>query len=111
MQTLNVIQGAMAQDIANEIIDLIQLNNTVSVYAVGSETLSRTISAIAIAKTYLKEKGKVLNIRPVFEEQQRHHEEADELATSITFRIIAAPLYIAIDAFNPSSEITTQVLN
>ena len=111
MQTLKVIQGARAQDIANKIIDLIQLNNAVSVYAVGSETISQAISAIAIAKTSLKEKGKILDIKPVFEEQKRHTQEDDELKTSITFRIIAAPLHISIAAFNPSDEPCARGLN
>ena len=110
MQTLNVIQGASAQDVANEIISLIQLDNHVSVHAVGSETISQAISAIGIAKRSLYEDGQVLDVKPVFETQQARTVEDDELTASMTFKVIATPLHVTIAVFNPKNE-AVQVLN
>lgn len=111
MQTLNIIEGNTVQTIADEIVRLIRADDCVSVCAIGSDIISQTISAIAMAKKILRiESGKVLDVRPVFEEQLEHAVEGDGLKTSMTFRIITAPLHLTIAAFNPKSE-TTQVFN
>lgn len=111
MQTLNIIECNTVETVADEIIKFIRTDNRISVCAIGSNTISQTISAIGIAKRVLKEEDKLLDIKPVFEKQEALAVEGDELKTSMTFRIITSPIHLTIAAFNPKSEATVRVVN
>lgn len=108
MQTLDIREDAKVQDIAQDVVELVQAEKNVLVNAIGSEAISATITGIDLAKNILKKDGVFLNSKPVLSENKN---ENNEIETSISFRIIATPLFIEIAAFNPTDKNNPQSLN